>query len=154
MGSKEVEGLGRTELLSREAEDCSGWVSKPAGWPADADAVLRGSKSPLVLDSAAEMPHSGRNNRHTEACHRPPALKQAAAAQTEPSLATPAKHKRLHRKKASRFHPEKTPRSCWRAALVVPDQEHALAAINMSQVVSYTGRSAVREGSYYLPAQG
>lgn len=54
MGSKEVEGLGRTELLSSDAEDWSGWVSNPA----DADALLRGSKSLLLLDSAVETPHS------------------------------------------------------------------------------------------------
>lgn len=50
MGSKEVEVLGRTELLSSEAEDCSSCVSNAAGWP---------SKSPLPLDSAAGTSHSG-----------------------------------------------------------------------------------------------
>lgn len=114
IGSKEVEGLGRTELLSSEAEDCSGWVSNPAGWPADA--LPRGSKSPLLLDSAAETPHSGKSHRHTRECHLPPAPKQAAAAQTEPSLAMLAKHKQLHSKKASCFHPAETPRSCCTSA--------------------------------------
>lgn len=79
MGSKEVEGLGRTELLSSEADDCSGWVSNPA----EVDALLRGSKSPSLFDSAAAWPHSGKSHRYTKECHHP---QQAAAAQTQPLL--------------------------------------------------------------------
>lgn len=73
MGSKEVEGLGRTEPLSSDAEDWSGWVSNPA----DADALLRVSKSLLLLDSAVETPHSGEGHRHTQH-HLPPAPKQSS----------------------------------------------------------------------------
>lgn len=109
IGSKEVEGLCRTELLSSEAEDCSGCVSNPAGWLADADALPRGSKLPLLLDSAAVTPHSEKSHRHTQESNLPPAPKQAAAAQTKPSLAMLAKHKQLHRK--AFFHPARTPRS-------------------------------------------
>ena len=116
IGSKEVEGLGRTELLSSEAEDCSGCVSNPAGWPAGADALPRVSKSPLLLDSAAETPHSGKSHRHTPERHLPPAPKQVAAAQTDPSPATLAEHGRLHSKQASCFHPAETPRSCCSSA--------------------------------------
>lgn len=67
MGSKEVEVLGRTELLSSEAEDCSSCVSNAPGWP---------SKSPLPLDSAAGTSHSGNSHRHTQECHLPPAPRQ------------------------------------------------------------------------------
>lgn len=67
IGSKEVEVLGRTELLSSEAEDCSSCVSNAAGWP---------SKSPLALDSAAGTSHSGNSHRHTQECHPPPAPRQ------------------------------------------------------------------------------
>lgn len=67
MGSKEVEVLGRTELLSSEAEDCSSSVSNAAGWP---------SKSPLPLDSAAGTSHSGNSHRQTQQCHLPPAQRQ------------------------------------------------------------------------------
>lgn len=127
IGSKEVEGLGRTELLSSEAEDCSGWVSNPAGWLAGADALLRGSKSlPLLLDSAAETPHSGKSHRHTQEHHLPPASKQAAAAQAQPSLAMLAKHRQLLRKKGRKLLASTHKSSqvllqlCWRAVVVVP----------------------------------
>lgn len=146
IGSKEVEGLCRTELLSSEAEDCSGCVSNPAGWLADADALPRGSKLPLLLDSAAVTPHSGKSHRHTQECNLPPVPKQAAAAQTKTSLARLAKHKQLHRKA---FTQQKLPgpaavlleSSSLGGARLHISQEHTLTAINTSRVVSYTRRS-------------
>lgn len=70
IGSKEAEGLGRTELLSSEAEDCSSCVSSLAVWPLGADTLLRGSRSLLLLlDSTTEMLHSGRSHRHTQYFH-------------------------------------------------------------------------------------
>lgn len=70
IGSKEAEGLGRTELLSSEAEDCSSCVSSLAVWLLGADTLLRGSRSLLLLlDSTTEMLHSGRSHRHTQYFH-------------------------------------------------------------------------------------
>lgn len=91
MGSKEVEVLGRTELLSSEAEDCSSCVSSATGWP---------SKSPLPLDSAAGTSHSG-----THPGMSSPTSPAAAVAQTQPSLAVLARHRQLHREKLSCFLP-------------------------------------------------
>lgn len=73
IGSKEVEGLGRTELLSSEAEDCSGCVSSPAVWPLDVGTVLRGSRSPLLLGSATETLPSAKSRTHENViCDQPP----------------------------------------------------------------------------------
>lgn len=73
IGSKEVEGLGRTELLSSEAEDCSGCVSSPAVWLLDVGTVLRGSRSPLLLGSATETLPSAKSRTHENViCDQPP----------------------------------------------------------------------------------
>lgn len=92
MGSKEVEVLGRRELLSSEAEDCSSCASNAAGWP---------SKSPLPLDSAAGTSHSGNSQTHPGTSS--PSSPKAAAAQTQPLLAVLARQ--LHREKLSCFPP-------------------------------------------------
>lgn len=65
IGSKEDEGLGRTELLSSKAEDWRGCVSSPAGGLAGAVEGVSESSSLLLLDSAVEMPLSARRSRRT-----------------------------------------------------------------------------------------
>lgn len=55
MGSKDVEGLGRTELLSSNADDWSGCVSSPEGGLVGAVEGTSESSSPLLFDSDVEM---------------------------------------------------------------------------------------------------
>lgn len=74
--------MGRTELLSSEADDWSGCVSNTAGWLAGVATELRGSKSLLLLDSAAETLQSV---THTQGFQGDSRIRDPKAAATAPS---------------------------------------------------------------------